>query len=147
MHKYILPAFLVVVILSCNTYRDHSDYLMANLTKAEVMNSFDPALMDVEALDDQLQPLREDCDWENRKGKFVDTYWLQVMDRDQDRYGYIYEYYLDCDSLRFIYWYADPKQNCLVNLQIEPIEKPTTFVTYKRKQLANDKKATSLTGQ
>lgn len=105
---------------------------MNNLNKEVTWREIDTGIIRQRGLQSYLEKLRG-CNWENKKGKFVDVFWLSDSKTGQNRFGYIYEYFLDCDSLRFIYWYPDAGQKGkLVDLIIEPVEQASIFVKKKK---------------
>ena len=57
-----------------------------------------------------------------------------------DFFGHVYEYFLDCDNLRLIYWQTDPGgRGAIVDFMIEPLESESMFVVAKRRHLKNKK--------
>lgn len=86
------------------------------------------------------------CDWRNRQGKFIDIFWLQT--EEGNFFGEVYEYFMDCDNLRLIYWYRNPSgKGKLVDFMIEDLEDESNFVVAKRKHLKNKKKYRHLLNQ
>lgn len=117
-------------------------FIMANLDKEAVLSHFPAASFPVS----QLGPLKSlissvgpRCDWPGRQGKFVD--FCSISNNGKNSIAYIYEYFLKCDSLRFVMLYdLEPKQPQLINFQVEPLEKPNPMIIYPEKQLLPPKK-------
>jgi len=79
------------------------------------------------------------CDWSSRVGKKVDVFWLQT--EQGNFFGHVYEYFLDCDNLRLIYWSPNAKDiHPIVDFMMEDLEEDSIFVTSKKKHLKNKKK-------
>jgi hypothetical protein len=112
---------------------------MKNLDKQEVLTHFPPASFpgkSMEVMKLMVSETGPKCDWPSRNGKFVD--FCTISDNGKDRIAYIYEYFLKCDSLRFIMLYdLEPKEPVLVNFQVEPLEKPNSMIIFPEKQLLN----------
>ena len=88
---------------------------------------------------DNKMNLLTNCNWANRIGKKIDVFWLQT--EQGNFFGHSFEYFLDCDNLRFIYWSNNP-QNIfpIVDFMIEDLEQDSKFVTKKNKHLKNKRK-------
>ena len=118
-------------------------YIMAHLDKEEVLTHFPAASFPTS----QLGPLKAlisavgpKCDWPGRQGKFVD--FCSISTNGNSIIAYIYEYFLKCDSLRFVMLYdLESKEPQLVKFQVEPLEKPNPMIIYPEKQLLPPKKA------
>jgi hypothetical protein len=82
--------------------------------------------------------IKANCDWENRKGKFVDFFTMNINGKNNT--AYIYEYFLKCDSLRFVLIYdMEQKEPELFKFNIEPIEQASQMIIDPSKQLINQK--------
>ena len=83
--------------------------------------------------------LVNECDWGGRIGKKIDVFWLRT--ETGDVFGHSYEYILDCDKLRLIWWYDNPGGSGKpIDFMIENAEDESYFVVAKRKHLKNRKK-------
>ena len=74
---------------------------MENLDQPNVYEKFPPKYFPKTQLEPFLSGLRQNCDWKNRDGKYVD-FFNQVNVGGINQTAFIYEYYMKCDSLRFI---------------------------------------------
>jgi hypothetical protein len=75
------------------------------------------------------------CDWQNRKGKFVDYFTMKNIG-GTDQTAFIYEYFLNCDSIRIILTYNMTKNSPeLFKIKIEPIEEKNQMIIDPSKQL------------
>lgn len=99
----------------------------------------DTAIINKRGLQEQVRMLVENCDWTNRLGGKIDVFWLK-----QDNvsfFGYVYEYIMDCDNVRLIYWYMDAGgTGQIVDFMVENAGDESYFVVAKKKQLKNKKK-------
>ena len=119
-----------------------SAYIMANLDKPKVLTHFPAETFPGKSMETMKAIVNEigpKCDWPNRNGKFVD--FCSISNNGNSSIAYIYEYFLKCDSLRFIMLYdLESKEPRLINFQVEPLEKPNSMIIYPEKQLLNQKK-------
>jgi hypothetical protein len=119
---------------------ENANFIMSNLDNETIIKEFpENNFPDREQIKGIIGGLRENCDWKNRDGKFVD--FLTMKDVGGiNSIAYIYEYYLDCDSLRFILIYNLDKENPeLFKINIEPLETENKMIIYPEKQLRNRK--------
>ncbi|MFW5761174.1 MAG: hypothetical protein ACOCXH_09360 [Cyclobacteriaceae bacterium] len=136
---------LVFLLASCNIKgkmekhdkaQKKSDYLMENLTSSEVSKEFPEKNFPKEQTEKLLNDIKANCDWDNKTGKFVDFF--TMSNNGKNSTAYIYEYFLQCDSLRFVLIYdMEQDEPELFKLNIEPIEKPSQMIIDPSKQLMN----------
>jgi hypothetical protein len=74
-----------------------------------------------------LDELTYKCDFANRKGNFVNEF--RRKSPKGNTISFIYEYYLKCDSIRFILTYKLCKNPELLSFTLEPIEKENPMIT------------------
>ena len=143
----ILIAIIIVIALLLGIYawyknqeRDkahkHADHIIQNLNKDEIYQEFPEKYFKKEQLRSTLGELTSNCDWDNRDGKYVDFFSMRNVGAN-DNLSFIYEYYLDCDSLRFILTYEMAEEPTLKKINIEPIEVKNPLILYPEKQLKN----------
>jgi len=118
--------------------------IMSFTVEAQKTSSFpihiiDTAIIQKRGLQEKIRMLVEDCNWSERTGKKIDVFWLQTP--NGNFFGHSYEYFMDCDNLRLIYWYDNPgTKGRPVDFMIENLEDESHFVSAKRKHLKNKKK-------
>lgn len=148
MKKNVLTIIcLTFLVISCNLKgkmekhdkaQKESDYIMDNLTSPEVSKKFPEKFFPKDQTKKLFGDIKASCDWENRKGKFVDFFTMNNNGKNST--AYIYEYFLKCDSLRFVLIYdMEQEEPELFKLNIEPIEQPTQMIIDPSKQLINQK--------
>lgn len=116
-----------------------TDHIMENLTSPDIYEYFPKAYFTKMKLEPIVNGLRKNCDWENRDGKFVDFFsHMDIGGIDQT--AFIYEYYLDCDSLRFILSVNMEFTPELMGFHLEALEKENPMILYPSKQLKNRRK-------
>ncbi|WP_198664878.1 hypothetical protein [Lewinella sp. IMCC34191] len=94
----------------------------------------DTAIIHRRGLQEQIRMLTEDCNWSERVGQKIDVFWLRT-DRGSF-FGYSYEYFLDCNNVRLIYWYDNPGGvGTPVDFMIEDLEDESMWVVAKTKHL------------
>lgn len=116
----------------------NADDIISNLDKTYILNQFPPKNFPNRAqLQNVVSELDLKCDWKNRDGKFVDFYTMKNVG-GTNQVAFIYEYYLKCDSLRFILTYNLFADNAeLSRLDIQPLEVENPMIIYPEKQLKN----------
>jgi hypothetical protein len=120
--------------------QENADYIITNLDNENVIKEFPEVnFPDRQQLMGIIGGLKENCDWKNRDGKFVDFFTMTEVG-GINSIAYIYEYYLTCDSLRFILIYnLDKDKPELFKLNIEPLETENPMIIFPEKQLKNRK--------
>ncbi len=111
-----------------------ADYIINNLDNIKIQDQFTEPEFKKEQIYKLIEKINNSCDWQNRKGHFVD--YTTISTNGQFDVAFIYEYFLKCDSLRFILIYNldsdDPK---LIKFGIEPLSKQSPLVIHKERQL------------
>lgn len=115
-----------------------SSYIMDNLTSPGISKKFPEKYFPKGQTEKLFGDIKANCDWENRKGKFVDFF--TMYNNGKNSTAYIYEYFLKCDSLRFVLIYdMEQPEPELFKFNIEPIEQPSQMIVDPSKQLLNQK--------
>ena len=138
---------LMVVLSCCNVNekirkldqgKENADFIMNNLSKPEVIEQFPERYFPYEQLKPAIDTLVAHCDLDKKEGKFVDFF--TMLNNGKSSTAYIYEYFLNCDSLRFIYVYDfEPAKPELMHFKIEGLEQPNSMILYPEKSLLNSK--------
>lgn len=147
-YRVALLAASIVALSSCG-FRNRMDHLDAGRKNADsimdlmdndaVLKMFPEKYFKPNQISTIIQPLRESCDWQKRRGKFVDFYMLN--NGEEHDLAYIYEYFLDCDSLRFVLVYnTDGTKPELYSMKIEPLETENPLLVDPRKSILKDDK-------
>jgi|GEM_PF-1624282 len=127
---------LIIIAISFSSLGQNKAEFNGPKFPAEII---DQAIIQKRGLEHDIDMLKNDCDWEKRIGKKIDVFWLRT--ENGDFFGYVYEYFLDCDNLRLIYWYNNPSGNGkIVDFMVENLEDESIFVVSKKKHLKNKKK-------
>lgn len=113
-----------------------TDQIIENLDQKTVYEKFPPKYFPQEQLEPILGGIRQNCDWKKRDGKFVD-FFNQTNIGGINQTAFIYEYYMKCDSLRFILSVNMEDEPELMGFNIEPIEKENPLILFPQKQLKN----------
>ena len=118
----------------------NANFIIENLDKEIVFKEFpEKNFPNKEQLRNVIGGIAKNCDWKNRDGKFVDFCTMKDIGGINST-AYIYEYYLKCDSLRFILIYnIDNDKPELFKMHIEPLEKGNSMIIFPEKQLKNRK--------
>ena len=143
--SFLIIIGLTVLFMSCDIKgkmekhhkaQEKSDYIMNNLTSSEVSSEFSEKHFPKDQTIKLLNDIKANCDWDNKEGKFVDFFTMNNAGKNST--AYIYEYFLKCDSLRFVLIYdMEQEEPELFKLHIEPIEKPSQMIIDPGKQLMN----------
>lgn len=98
----------------------------------------DTLIIQHRGLDQRMQNLLS-CEWETRKGKKVDVFWLKT--ERGNFFAHVYEYFMKCDNVRLIYWSTNAREIFpIVDFMIEDLEEDSRFVSSPKKHLKNKKK-------
>ena len=141
----IFLATTIGLLTSCNVKdklekmdkaKSDSEFIMNNLSKPETIDRFPEKYFPRHQTKPFIDTLTKRCDFNNKRGKFVDFYTMSI--NGASKTAYIYEYILNCDSLRFIYIYDfDTKEPELQNFKIEGLEVENKMIVDPSKQLLN----------
>jgi hypothetical protein len=111
-----------------------SEFIMNNLNKADIIDRFPEKYFPRAETEPFIDNLTSNCDFDSKKGKFVDFFTMSI--NGASKTAYIYEYILNCDSLRFIYIYDfDTNEPELQNFKIEGLEEENKMIIDPSKQL------------
>lgn len=117
-----------------NKAQTEADFIMNHLNEPSTSERFPVKYFPKDKFQPFLDTLIKNCDFDSKQGKFVDFF--TMMNNGKNQTAYIYEYILNCDSLRFIYVYDfDTKEPELFNFRIEGIEQPNKMIIDPSKQL------------
>ncbi|MXV15632.1 hypothetical protein [Hufsiella ginkgonis] len=119
-----------------NSARDVADRVIANLDRESVEVNFPEKYFPRDQLRPLLAGLRQQCDWKSRDGKFVD-YITRPDAGGVNQSTFIYEYYLKCDSLRFLLSVKGGSEPELTGFNVEPIENANPLIIHAENQLKN----------
>ena len=98
-----------------------ADKLIEKIASGNAISEFSEELFpNRNYISNSLKNLKEFCDFKNRKGHFINDFYQKGP--NYDRVSFIYEYYLKCDSIRFIISYDITNEINLVAFQLEGIE-------------------------
>ncbi|QOW09869.1 hypothetical protein Q73A0000_05575 [Kaistella flava (ex Peng et al. 2021)] len=123
-----------------NLAKQNADNIIENLDNQNILKEFpDKNFPDKAQIQNLISGISQNCDWKKKDGKFVDFFTMKNIG-GVDQTAYIYEYYLKCDSLRFILTYnMDKEKPELSRFDIQPLEEPNEMIIYPEKQLKNRK--------
>lgn len=139
--------FLVTILfLSCgwnenmakmDVARGHADSVIDLLNSPKLFALLPDSLQKEKGYQTLQETLAESCDWENRRGKFIDYYTLNQ--NGQRSMYFIYEYFLNCDSLRLtLYYNLEPTEPVLQSMNIQPLEQPCGILVDPMKSILKD---------
>lgn len=113
-----------------------SDFIINNLNNYEsIKDKLPEKYFNPTQTKEFLESINKSCDWKNRKGKFVDFFTMKNIG-GTDQTAFIYEYFLDCDSIRVVLIYNLLKESPeLFKINLEPIEKENKMIIDPSKQL------------
>ncbi len=118
----------------------HASNIIKNLDNAKIINEFPiKNFQNRKQLEEIIYGIQLNCDWKNRDGKFVD-FFTEKQIGGKKSIAYIYEYYLKCDSLRFILFYdLDKDKPELYKFYFEPLENENSMIIFPEKKLVNSR--------
>jgi|688.fasta_scaffold71024_2 hypothetical protein len=117
-----------------------ANHIIENLDNSKIVSEFPTKnFQDRMQLEDIIRGIQLNCDWQNRDGKYVD-FFTEKQIGGKKSIAFIYEYYLKCDSLRFILFYdLDQDKPELFKFYFEPVENENKMIIFPEKQLVNRK--------
>lgn len=145
--KYAYILLTLLIINSCG-WNDQMKNLDAAHAKADniialwgtdsVLSLFPEKYFPKSSITPLNDTFRSHCDWKSKRGKWIDFY--TVNDNGDRSIYYIYEYFLNCDSLRFILGFdinnSEPE---LKSMNIEPLEKECSMLIDPMNSILKDK--------
>ena len=123
-------------IQKANKAQELANSVIENLDSDAVYSKFPEKYFPKEQIQPIIGGIKQNCDWKNRDGKFVD-FFSQKNVGGIDQTAYIYEYYLKCDSLRFVLSINMENEPELMGFHIEPLENENKMILFPEKQLKN----------
>lgn len=136
--KYFLIVLLLVgsgckiQTVTTNEIKQKADSLLDKIADGTANGEFSVKYFPIEQTEVLMYDLRNQCDFKNRQGHFLNEYYTA----DKSKVSLIYEYYLKCDSIRFILTYNCVNSIELYEFKMEPIEKKNPMITDSTKQLS-----------
>lgn len=118
------------------TAKRMSELLLDRIGEGTALDEFPEKHFPREQGERLLHALKEDCDFKNRKGVFVND--VTSTFNTQWRVSYIYEFMLKCDTVRLVLSYNLGKEPELVEFKIEPIEKHNPMILKPENRLKFD---------
>lgn len=137
--KLIIISVYVVIITGCNNRNQVSqaklraDKLLNDISLGRAYGAFPEKYFPINQTYALMDELKNECDFPNREGVYINEY-LQENDYTK-KVSFIFEYYLKCDSIRFIITYKLGKEIELFEFNLEPIEKDNFMITRPEKRL------------
>jgi len=143
MGKRKMVALIVLLCASCNVRqkldiqkkaRIDADYIIENLDQDLVVAHFPEDNFPRYKSEELINKIKNSCGWNNRRGNFVDYATFEY--NGNSNIAFIYEFILQCDSLRFILIYnINGKEPKFLKLNIEPLVRQNPLIVHKEKQL------------
>lgn len=112
-----------------------ADRVMEQLDQRSVLQEFPKDFFPRDGLVTLLDSVATNCNWPKRDGMFVD-FSTQENIGGMDEISFVYEYYLSCDSLRYIVAFGlEEEEPVLMKFEVEPIELESHHILKKGKHL------------
>jgi len=143
--KQLLIILITILMTSCglkskmethDKAQKEADFIIKNFTNYDLIKYKLPEkYFQPSQTKEFISNVNQSCDWANRSGKFVDFFSMKNIG-GTDQTAFIYEYFLDCDSLRVILIYNMIKNSPeLFKINLESIEKKNDMIIDPSKQL------------
>jgi|WetSurMetagenome_2_1015567.scaffolds.fasta_scaffold630295_1 hypothetical protein len=139
MFKLLKMFLFLLVVAGCvnnnqiERAREMAEDLLTNISLGNANDKFPEKYFPRSQTVTLMNELKNKCDFANRKGNFINDFYQNGQ--DYERVSYIYEYYLRCDSIRFIITYNLGKEIELYEFKLEPLEKENDMITKPEKCL------------
>jgi hypothetical protein len=122
-----------------NKAKSNADYIMQSLGREDLTDQFPEKYFPRTQLKPFMNNLTKKCDFNSKRGKFVDFFTMN--NKGKNLTAFIYEYIFSSDSLRFIYIYdLDTSEPELYHLEIEGLEQRNRMIIDPSKQLLYQEK-------
>lgn len=138
MKKITRIIIIVFALIRCSNQshieqaKDMADQLLKKIATGNAIEDFSEKYFPHSQAQVILHDLQYKCDFANRKGRFINDFQTQ---NETNRISFIYEYYLKCDSVRFILTYNLGQNIELYEFKLEPINKKNFMITKPERQL------------
>lgn len=113
-----------------------ADSVIENLDSERVYSILPEKHFPKEQTQSLVGEIKQKCDWQNRDGKYVD-FFSQKNIGGIDQTVFIYEYYLKCDSLRFLLSVNMENEPEIMGINLEPLETENPMILFPEKKLEN----------
>lgn len=139
IQKLLIIIVVCILLAGCNNEhqineaRKMSDKLLDDIASGKALSSFPVKYFPLEKSRFLLEKLRTDCDFANRKGRFINDFY--AWESGHRSASFIYEYYLKCDSIRIITTYNLGDKIELYGFRMESIEKDNFMITKPERRL------------
>jgi len=145
--KNVYFLFMALIISSCG-WNEQMKNLDAAHTKADdiialwgtdsVLALFPESTFPKSTIIPLNDTFKSHCDWKSKRGKWIDYY--TVNDNGDKSIFYIYEYFLNCDSLRFIIGFdTNGSEPTIKSFNIQPLEEECSMLVDPMKSILKDK--------
>lgn len=122
---------ILLLLLGCHIkstnfdmVKERADVLLDKIADGTAENEIPIKYFPLEQTKIIMDDLKNKCDFKNRQGHFLNEFYST----DKSKVSLIYEYYLKCDSIRFILTYDLSKKIELCEFKLEPIEKDNQMI-------------------
>lgn len=139
IRHFFLISLLVILLVSCfnnsqlEQAKAKADKLLNDISLGKANSAFPEKYFPREQTYALMDELKNKCDFANRKGTFINDY-AQISNGIK-RVSFIYEYYLKCDSIRFILTYNLGKDPELYEFKLESVEKDNPMIIKPERRL------------
>lgn len=137
--KSLVLLFIVSIFYGCMSVKqikeakEKSDSLLTEIAEGNAEKEFPTKYFNSSQTKYFLNQLKYNCDFANRKGHYINDFTMN--ENGVNRVAFIYEYYLKCDSLRFILTYNLGNKIELYRFKMEPIEKDNFMIRKPERRL------------
>ncbi len=136
---FLILVLLLFLLIGCSDdsqikqSKIMADKLLNDISIGKASSSFPEKYFPTRQTESLMKELKNKCDFANRKGIFINDY--TEVSNGIKRVSFIYEYYLKCDSIRFILTYNLGEGIELYEFKLEPIEKDNPMITKPERRL------------
>lgn len=138
----LVLAVVAILFLGRGSMEKHNqaqalaDNIIENLDSDNIYDEFPEKYFPKADIYPIVAGIVQNCDWPKRDGKFVD-FFSQKNIGGTDYTSFIYEYYMSCDSIRFIVTVAMEEELEVAGFRVEPLEQENPMILFPEKQLKN----------
>jgi hypothetical protein len=139
MRRY--PGIILLLVFSLACRRSHTgvtkekvDALLEKIGQGTAANEFQEEYFPRAQTTVMMHQMKEYCDFKDRRGNFINDFY-EKTGKGYDLDNFIYEFYLKCDSIRFIITYKITDTAELMGFKLEKISKDNPMIIKPERRL------------
>ena len=134
---FILIAFFAFMQASCYrnaaNLKEKADKILGDIGNGTAQNDFPEKYFPKSQTVLLMGQLQNYCDFKNRRGNFINDF--RGTNNGIGEISYLYEFYLKCDTVRFIFTFILDGTNDLYKMRLESVKKDNPMILHPERRL------------